>query len=295
MVTTATQQMVQWTLENGGDTIPLENVVARKFLKTVGRSGFHVAPTKLITRDGAAGGTRVRRTRRGARTIVLPITILGDNRADVESQLRQLVRLMQDDVTTPRLVGQYPTAERLFTEFHYSSGADAIYGTDTDGRTRCLWTLNFLCESPYWTSEKQIQYSIGPANLGRGLLPKLSRLQVSSSQTIGTVGIENPGDVDAYPVWTLRGPGDAGFTAVRNDGQSFRFKVPIGSTEVITINTKDKTVVDQTGANRYADLDTSPKLFSVPKGNSQVQVTLTGTSANTLVSMYFNPRQELVF
>jgi phage-related protein len=295
MVTTTTQKMLLWTLENSGDVIPLDNVVAKDYLKTVGRSGFGVAPTKLITRDGASGGTRWRRTRRGARVIVLPITILGDDRQIVEDKLRRLVRLLQDDTTTPRLVAQYPSSEKLYTSFHYSSGADPVYGSDTDGRTYCKWTLNLLCESPYWTSDKAVSYSIGPANAGHGLLPLLSRLQLSSSQTIGTVLVENPGDVDAFPIWTIRGPGDANFTATRNDGAQFVFEAPLTAEDVITIDTMKKTVTDQNGNNRYADLGSSPKLFALPKGDSQVGVVMTGTESTTLISMYFNPRQELIF
>lgn len=295
MVTTPTQQMVQWTIENGIDKISLDNVVAKKYLKTVGRKGFHVAPTTLIKRQGAAGGQRWRRTRRGGRVIDLPVTILGDDRNDTEQKLRALVRLMQDDISAPRLVGTYPSGERLYAEFHYSAGADASYGTDTNGRTFCTWPLTLECDSPYWTSERQVQYSIGPANAGRGLLPKLSRLQVSSSQTLGTVQIENPGDVDAYPVWTLRGPGDAGFKATRFDGQSFQFNAALTASDIITIDTLKKTVTDQNGNNRYADLAGSPKLFSVPKGTSTLSVIMTGTTSASLISLYFNPRQELVF
>lgn len=295
MVTQATQDALKWTFENNGDVIPLQNVIAKDFFKAAGRSGFGVAPTKLITRDGAAGGTRWRRTRRGARTIVLPIDIMGDNRQDIEDKQRSLIRLLQDDVTVARIVATYPNAERFYTEVHYSSGADPEYGTDTDGRTHSMWALNLLAPDPYWTSEKQIAYSIGPANKGHGLLPHLEKLQLSASQTIGSVLFENPGDVDSYPVWTIRGPGDAGFEARRQDGVGFTFNAALTGDDIITINTKEKTVVDQTGANRYSDLGDSPKLFAIPKGNTQVSVDMEGTSADTLISVYFNQRRELVF
>lgn len=295
MVNTPTQQMIQWTLENGGQKIPVQNVVPKDYFKRIGRSGFGVAPTKLITREGASEGLRWRRTRRGGRVIVFPVTILADDRQAVEDKLRALVRLIQDDETTPRLVGLYPDGHKVYTEFHYSSGGDHTYGTDTDGRSRVDWTLNLVCESPYWTSDVAISYSIGPANAGRGLLPKLSRLQVSSSQTIGTVQLENPGDVESYPVWTIRGPGDAGFLAQRNDGQSFTFIEALGASDVITVDTLKKTVTDQNGDDRYDILGPAPKLFSIPKGKSNFTVVLTGTSPATLISMYFNPRQELVF
>jgi len=295
MVTLATQNALQWTFENGGDVIPLQNVVAKDFFKAEGRSGFGVSPTKLITRDGASGGTRWRRTRRGARSIALPIDIIGDNRQDIEDKQRQLVRLLQDDVTSPRLVARYPNAERFYTEIHYSGGADPVYGQDTDGRTHSLWSLSLLAPDPYWTSETQITYSIGPANRGHGLLPHLEKLQLSASQTIGTVLFENPGDVASYPVWTLRGPGDAGFSAKLPDGSGFTFESPLLADDVITINTRDKTVVDQDGTNRYTELGTSPKLFSIPKGNTPVQVEMEGTSPDTLISVYFNQRRELIF
>lgn len=297
MVTSKSSSALKWTFENNAVVIKLDNVIARDYLKEQGRTGFGVAPTKLITRDGAAGGTRWRRTRRGARNIVMPVLIFGDTRQSVEDKLRALIRLLQDDVTTPRLVATYPSGERVYADIHYSSGADPTYGTDTDGTSWCRWALNFLGPSAYWTSEKQISYSIGTASIGRGLLrtgQSLSRLSLSSSQALGTVLVENPGDVDAYPIWNIKGPGDS-FTATLPDGTGFVYNVPILSTEVITINTKDKTVKDQTGANRYAALSTAPNLFSVPKGNTNIAVLMTGTTAASLVSMYFNPRQELIF
>lgn len=295
MVTSVTQNALQYTFENNGAVIPLSNVTTRDYLKSAGRSGFGVAPTKLITRDGAKGGTRWRRTRRGSRTIVIPITIFGDNRQSVEDKMRALIRLLQDDMTSPRLVAKYPTNERYYSEIHYSSGADVEYGNDTDGVSYGTWALNLLAPDPYWTSEKQIQYAIGPANAGKGLLPHLSKLQLSSSQTIGTVLFENPGDVDAYPVWTLRGPGDSGFQARLPDGSGFTFNAALTADDIITIDTKTKTVTDQNGNNRYPDLGSSPKMFSIPKGNTPVFVELEGTSASTLVSVYFNPRRELIF
>lgn len=295
MVTAATTNALQWTFENNGDVIPLQNVLATDFFKKSGRSGFGVAPTKLITRDGASGGTRWRRTRRGARTIVLPVDIIGDSRQDIEDKQRRLVRLLQDDDSAAKIVATYPSSERFYTEVHYSGGADPQYGTDTDGRTHSVWALNLLAPDPYWTSETQIAYAIGPANAGHGLLPHLEKLQLSASQAIGQVLFENIGDVASYPIWTLRGPADAGFQARLPDGAGFSFNAALTTDSIITINTRDKTVIDESGNNRYTDLGDSPKLFPIPKGNTLVTVEMEGTTSASLISVYFNQRRELIF
>lgn len=298
MVTTRTLNKLKWTFENKGDIILADNVLTKDFLKEAGRTGFGMANRTLIMLEGASGGSKWRRTRPGARTIDMPISIFGTDRQQVEDRMRRFARLLQDDVTAPRLVATYPTSERVFTEVHYSGGADPQYGSDTDGEMWGRWAISLLAGSPYWTSEVPVQYNIAAANVGKGLIRTgnggLSRLQLSSSQTIGVITVENPGDVSAFPVWTIRGPGDS-FTATLPNGDRFKYKVPILSTDVITINTQDKTVTNAAGTNLYGNLDVAPKLFAVPSGNSTINVQMDGTTAASLISMYFNPRRELIF
>jgi hypothetical protein len=285
-----------WTFENQGDIIRMDNVVTKKFLKLAGRKGFGVSPTRLVMREGAAEGSRHRRTKRLARSIDFPLAIFGADREEVENSFRRFVRLVQDDVTAPRLVATYPDGSRVYTEIHFSGGLDPVYGSDdTQGRDFAKCQSSFISPSPYWTDEDAINY---PFNFNvdasdDNWVEDMAEMPLISSQTAGSVSIENPGDVAAYPVWTLQGPMDTFSASYR--GQGFTYTEHIALGETITVNTVTKTVTDQDGVNKYGALGTAPKLFPIPKGSATVDILADNTDANSLVSMYFNARRELVF
>lgn len=305
MVTTAaTNAMLVWTFENQGDVIQAENVIVKKFLKEEGRKGFGIAPTTLVTITGAANGSRFRKSRREARPIDMPILIFGTDRQDVEDSMRRFARLLQDDLTTPKLVATYPDGTRVYAYVNYSSGADPTYGSDTNGRTFARWAISLVAMSPYWTEETPTNYYIRSANQGRGLLggvgaapgtKSLSRLAVSSSQTIGNIAVENNGDVDVQPVWTLKGPMNADFVATRFDGQTFAYQATILAARTVTIDTVNKTVTDDLGNNLYGSLGTAPQLFAIPKGTTSLSVVVTGTDSTTLITVAFNKQREVIF
>lgn len=288
-------------MENNGDVISLSNTdESSGYVKAEGRSGFGVSPTSVTIIEGAGGGGRWRNSRRGPREMIMPIYIFGIDRQEIEDRMRRLTRLFNDTYSTPSLIAEYPDNNTSFsTDFHYAGGADPQYGQDTNGRTYAKLVLALRAPDPYWTARDALSYSLRAANAGRGLIKTgnggLTRLQISSSQAIGTISLSNSGDVDAFPTWSIKGPGDS-FTATRNiDGAFFSYTSPILIADVITINTKNKTVIDQSGANRYTSLATAPKLFSIPAGDSTISVAMGNATADTVISMFFLPRRELVF
>jgi len=120
-------------------------------------------------------------------------------------------------------------------------------------------------------------------------------MQLSSSQAMGTFQTNNPGHVEAFPVWKLYGPGDS-FSAVRlSDGRSFEYEWAIPAGEVITIDTRSKRVTDSAGENMYEGLGFAPELFSVPPGQASITAELTNTTSESLVTMDFLPRREFLF
>lgn len=289
---------LKYTFENKGDVIAAEHVLPKDFLKAAGRKGFGISPTQVIMKEGARAGARFRRSRRLPRPIDMPIVIFGDARDEVEAKFRRFARLIQDDESTPRLVVTYPDGARFYAEIHYAGGADPTYGKggDTDSQRYVRLAVSFISPSPYWTAEDAIPYSFN-FNVDTStdnFVEDLAEMPLISSQTVGTVTIENPGDVEAWPVWTLTGPMDS-FVATRSDGQQFAYVVPIDVGETITVDTVAKTVTDQLGANKYGSLGTAPKLFSIKPGTTTVGVAADNTTPDSLVAMRFNPKQELVF
>src|SRR5690606_12928696 len=92
-----------YTMEGNGDSITLNNILPKDFFKAAGASGLGVAPTKLNLREGAGAGSKFRSSKRQTRFIDLPLHIFGDDGQDIENKMRRLVRLWNDDYTSPRL------------------------------------------------------------------------------------------------------------------------------------------------------------------------------------------------
>jgi hypothetical protein len=217
---------------------------------------------------------------------------MGSDREDVESKLRRLARLTQDALGQTVLAAEYSDASSLTLGLHYVGGAETgAWGSDT-GSTWCKWVMSFQAPTPYWESTTVQTFSVTSGNTGRGLLPELSKLRVSSSQALGVVTVNNTGDVAAYPVWTILGP-VTGLT-VDNGSQSFGFNAPVLAGQTITIDTETGLVTDDSGANRYSLLNSAPKLFALQPGTTAINVLGTEATAATRITCSYALRYEVV-
>lgn len=280
-----------------GDTISFDG--SEGFILTTGVRGTGIAPTSVRISNSAGDGGTWRSTRRTTREFDLPITVVGDDRQDVENKLRRLAQALSDRVSTPYLRAVYSDGTGPFDiEVHYTGGAETTFGSDGSG-TFCTWPITVSAPDPYWTSLDSESLFLGANPDTRGLLPRLVNLPVKSSQVIGEFTVSNAGDVDTYPTWTFRGPMDT-VRVTSQSGASFEYAAEIMSGETITIDTHRGTVIDQDGVNCYGNLGTSPKLFSIAPGNSILNIEAEGTSPGidgvgaTLITCSYKPRREVI-
>lgn len=273
-----------------GDEIDLGE--SGDFIARAGLLGLGIPPTNVRIDESASDGGVWRNTRRGVRNIDIPLTILGVSRDDVELKMRRLSRLVQDTKGPVTIRANYASGEEWDLQAHYVGGAESQYGSEGD-ETWINWVLSFQAPNPFWVRSTSESYYLGSGTTGRSIIPNLAELRVSSSQAIGTLIVENSGDVNAYPRWQFKGPMDT-VTVTSDTGLSFSYNATITLGNTITIDTVAGTVVDQLGVNKYANLAPSPKLFSIPAGTSSLTVAATGATGDTLISMFYQPRKEVV-
>jgi hypothetical protein len=273
-----------------GDTISLDET--SDYVLMTGLLGFGIPATQVRLDQSASDGGVWRNTKRGIRNVDLPIAVFGSSRDDVEVKLRRLTRLLNDTSSATTIRATYATGESWDLGAHYVGGAESQYG-DSAGETWIKWTLSFQAPDPFWTRTSSESYSLSSGVTGRGLIPNLAELRLSSSQAIGVLEIENPGDVSSFPRWQFEGPMDT-ITVTSASGQVFSYEAAIAAGSKIFVDTYRGTVVDQTGANQYANLGSSPKLFQIPAGSSTLNVSATGATSATTISMFFQPRKEIV-
>ena len=253
--------------------------------------GFGIPPAQVRIENSAGDGGVFRHSKRGVRDVDLPITVLGTDRNDVQTKLRRLSRLLQDTSGPTKIKATYSSGESLTLDAHYVGGAESQWGTDA-GLVWNKWVLSFQCPNPYWESDALEEFRVTTGNTGRGLLPQLSKLKVTSSQVYGVITVDNSGDVPAYPVWFIRGP--ISDVVISNGTQSFSFTETVADGETITVNTETGEVTDDLGTNRYSILGPAPKLFRIDPGVSSISVNGVAATQAAEVRLDYSPLFEVV-
>jgi len=273
---------------NGDEILLADN---SDFVLATGVTGFGIPATSVRIDESATAGGVWRFSKRGVRDLDLPLVIMGTDRADVETKLRRVARLLQDGKGATKIVANYSDNTSVYLNAHYVGGAETQFGSDATSFF-CRWVVQMQAPQPFWESEQTESFSITTGNTGRGLLPQLTKLKLTSSQTLGVVSVNNVGDVPIQPVWSIRGP--VNDLVISNGTQSFGISTPIPLGSTITIDTGAGTVVDDAGTNLYALLNPAPKLFSLPPGTTSVSVNGVDATAETRITCNYSPRYEVI-
>lgn len=280
-----------------GDVISLGR--ASDYVLTTGLRGTGLVASDLRITKSATDGATWRSTRKGVREFDLPVTVFGSSHSDVETKLRRLAKVLSDRAGQPVLRATEDSGDAWDIPVHYVAGAETTHGEDGNNAF-CTWAMTLQAPDPYWTSTESVQFSVAASTETRGLLAApvgqtatLSALRVSSSQAIGSLSLENPGDIPSQPVWIIDGPADT--VTITQNGIGFEYAASIAEGERVTIDTRNATVLDATGTNLYGSLAAAPKMFSIPAGVSTVSIVATGADTATRISGYFNPRREVLY
>ena len=254
-------------------------------------TGFGIPPTSVRIDESARDGGTHRYTRRGVRNIDMAVTVVGSTAVQVESRLRRLARLTQDNLG-PTVLTALRDSGDLTMELHYVGGAELEYGGETGGIEWARLVLSFQAPNPYWQSADTESFEVTVGNTGRGLLPQLVKLRVSSSEAIGLINVTNTSDVPVFPTFEIVGPVNS--LTVTLNGQGWAFTEDIVTGDIYQISHELGTVTGIGGANRYDILGAAPKFFSFPPGTSTVLVSGTGATLDTTITCNYNLAFEVV-
>jgi len=292
-------------VQSAGGTIALDGSQGVRARLAVRGTGM--APVKNQWFEGAGHGKTFRGGRVLARVMDLPVKVYAppndpNNRDLVRQRFANLARVLSLPNAPARLTFDLndatPGGDRWWAMAVRSGGGDWEWDRDTDGKSfiHSVFTLDF--GDPYWTAEDEESKVITPIGVGLGLLGSgisLAQLRVGSADGFGSTTIQNSGEVEAYPVWTIQAP-FSGFALTSARGETLIWdNGSVKSTGYIRVNTQDGTVVDETGANQYAKLDPSPQFWSLAPGANDVSVVMVAAGGATLATVTWAPRREVLF
>lgn len=270
-----------------GDSIEFDY---SSYVLNPGFMGFNIPAAEVRIENSAGDGGVFRHAKRGVRTLDLPVTVIGSSRDDVQTKLRRLGKLTQNVFGPLTLRATYSDGVSLDLQTYYTGGAEGQWG-ESGGETYARWIISLKAPQPYWQSAIEEEFSIGTGSTGRGLLPSLTKMKVSSSSTIGVVTVVNAGDVKTFPVWRIIGP--VSNLVISNGEEQFGL-ANIFSGEVVSVDTETGNVTNADGENVYSRLSVAPKLFSLPPGTTALTVLGSDTDLDFNVRLTYSPRYEVV-
>ncbi|QYW07867.1 minor tail protein [Streptomyces phage RedBear] len=284
--------MAKLRLENSLDTLDLNQVETTGYgvQALTGVSGLGLPPVAVQWIEGAGDGAVYRRSRVLSRDIDIPFDIVGRDRADLKDHLSRL-SLMLAGPCTLRMIEEDGTD--WSTRVVRVGGGEYTYGVDSIGSTDLQTVVTFRAGDPYWTSSVITRKQVGGDLTASPFLTGLATMPVAASQAIGSILLENTGDALAYPVWEIFGPGN-NFKAVSPSGETLHWTGSLSAGERLIIDTRQGTVVDGTGANRYAELAPAPRFWAVEPGISTAEASLIDVTNASKITCSWRPRKWMV-
>jgi hypothetical protein len=177
----------------------------------------------------------------------------------------------------------------------YTREIEAFYEQGFEGSPGEDWTfsnpvLTLFCPDGYWRSIESttIERAFLP---GRSFFKRFPR--VSSGQVLGDSEINNVGDVDAWPTWTIHGPMTLLTANNYTTGQAFTLNYPLGLGEQITITTLRPSVRGPGDVNLADNLNwPDAYLWGLVPGVNQVSFSVSGGGHGSAVQLRWSSRFE---
>jgi hypothetical protein len=282
-----------------GTVWPLMSPDTGVLTQSEGVTGLGAAAIGITTDSRPRGGVRVRHIQPQQRLITWPLYVFADTHAEFTTLWRAVAAAFTDTsrIGPGTLEIARPDGTTRQVDAFYEAGFDGS-GKQGYGITSDYCVITLMCEDPYWRDAAPTHVHRAYATGVDYLVPYPS---VSSAQVLGQTDLFNPGDAEAWPSWTITGPG-AAFTATLLDtGEAFTVDPNAAAVahgnltagQYVTVDTDPPRVRYMDGSVWTGALNwPGAVLWALPPGHSTATFALTGASAGAAVDLSYYARYE---
>lgn len=263
-----------------------------------GVKGLWAAPVAITTDPAARGGTTVRYVAPDARLITWPLYVRGRSHSEFVAALRTIAGAFTRTSTAGpgTLIVARPDGTSRQIRAWYQDGWEESGGAGSGIRWDAA-ALTLYCPDPYWTDTDPVLITrkFGPTGLDF-MNPYPT---ISSSAALGATTATNPGEILAWPDWTITGP--ASLITVTNETSGDQWvldpTVVLGRAleagETVRIS-GDPPAISGPGDDPWEpSVDWSVSdLWPLQPGDNQVTFDIAGAVAGTSITATFYPRYE---
>jgi phage-related protein len=244
-------------------------------------------PLVVMRDEPVAGqdGTRLRDLRYDARQVVVPVVIDGVDRSAYRQALRDIAHRLDPKRGNGRIRSSLDGVVRELT-CRYLDGM----GFSEDFFDVGVPSLLFRAFDPFWYDTAVTAISVGPTQAS--FFP-IFPLRLSGSEVYADTAVDNSGDVETWPQWTVTGPGNGPVLRNLTTGKAIDLTgVVLGVGETVEIDTRPgmKTVRRGDGSNLYGDMATGSSLWPLVKGSNSLRLEMSATTAASSFALRYSRR-----
>lgn len=292
-----------WYQDPNGNITDLSTDMDRRFKE--GIEGRFMAPIQHLSDSvPEADGEQYRGTRALARSLAIPMTYVGDDTTTARATLRALAR----GVNPKKRRNGVPTVGKLYVMTDdglyryisclYEAGLES--NTEpTSNQATYLYTdvrsvlLVFRAFDPFWYDVDSVKIPVEQTVSTATFFPA-PPFRLGPSTVYSAFTVDNMGDVESWPVWTLIGPGENPRLVNETTGESILLTLTLTPGQHIVIDTRPgrKTVTLDGLVNLYPYL--TGDLWSLDDGENDVRIEMINTTSDSQVLLEFNQRYQSV-
>lgn len=244
-------------------------------------SGLGAGPIIQNIREGAGNGGTYQGDKVGVKSADLALLLVAATRYEVEILIRALLNITRWRKKTPppRLVARYSNGQVWDTVVYYESGLELEGEKSLPELFKPV--VGLTIPDPFWNSRNTEQVTARVLSEAPELLDNLAGMQLGGSTIMEQMTIVNSGDIETNVDWVIFGPG--GPTTISVDGEGFTVNGVMDADDVYYIDSKAKTIKDQTGESLYNLFQSVPRFPMISTGLSRVTLSMVGAEPGTWV------------
>ena len=243
-------------------------------------------------------GSRLRVVRIGPREVAVPVWFRGTSASDLRAELRRWLGRLNPSKGTGRLRNTAPDGVVRDLYCVYAGGMELVEDDDTAGVVWQKAMVIFRGHDPYWydSASTVATYTIG---VSPATFFPIFPMRLSSSDVFADATINNTGDVEAWPVVTITGPGSDPVLRNLTTGEVTQFSgLTLAGGEMLTIDTRPnnavfpagKTVKKGDGTNLFPYLTDASSLWPLAEGSNSVRLELSSATSSSSVTLSYQRR-----
>ncbi|MGW2113803.1 phage distal tail protein [Streptomyces zhihengii] len=249
-------------------------------------------PTWAISRDESPGidGYALRQVRAQGKNIVIPIAFWAQDSRDAYLERRRgLIRSLNPKRGPGTLTLTQPNGDQRTIQAIYEDGLEGDETRDAAGARWCQTAITFSCPSPFWLGSEISR--TWQTESGEEFYPILP-LVVGASQVLGEVTVNNSGDDDAYPIWTIDGPATAITLDNHTTGETLTLTRTLTGADTVVIDTRQRqqTALLNGSTNLWPDLSDDSSMWALAPNTNELELTVSGSTSDTRIRMTYQLR-----